>query len=92
MSKKSESKSIEQIMAEADELVRQINADAIKEMEEEHRLEFEKHAQNFRRIKSEIQEKIDKKGISEMNSGADGMHEAIRDIVKSMQELRKYLF
>jgi len=92
MSKKSESKSIEQIMAEADELIRQINADAIKEMEEEHRLEFEKHAQNFRRIKSEIQEKIDKKGISEMNSGADGMHEAIRDIVKSMQELRKYLF
>ena len=85
MSKKSESKSIEQIMAEADELVRQINADAIKEMEEEHRLEFEKHAQNFKRIKSEVQEKAGNTEISEITSSADGMHEAILDIVKAMK-------
>ena len=48
MSKTLESKSIEQLLAEADELIRQINADAIKDMQAEHRLQFEKHAQNFK--------------------------------------------
>ena len=36
VSKSLESKSIEQLMAEADELIRQINADAIKDLKEEH--------------------------------------------------------
>jgi hypothetical protein len=85
MPKNKESKSLEQLMAEADELMQQINADAINDMEEAHRLEFEKHAQNFKKIKSEIQEKTDKTEISEITSSADGMHEAILDIVKAMK-------
>jgi hypothetical protein len=48
-------------MAEADELIRQINSDAIKDMKEEHRLQFEVHAQNLKKIKSEVQRKSDKK-------------------------------
>jgi hypothetical protein len=56
-------------------------------MQEEHRLQFEKHAQNLAKIKSEVQGKIEKK----TNSGAEGMHEAIQDIVKAMQGLTKYL-
>jgi Skp family chaperone for outer membrane proteins len=78
-------------MAEADELIRQINSDAIKDMEEEHRIQFEKHAQNLKKIKSEVQSKIEKKGTSEISSSADGIHEAIQDIVKAMRGLTKYL-
>ena len=82
-----ESKDIEQLLAEANELIQQINSDAINDMQEEHRLQFEKHAQNLAKIKSEVQGKIEKK----TNSGAEGMHEAILDIVKAMRDLKKYL-
>ena len=92
MAKNLEPKNIEQLLAEADELIRQINSDAIKDMEEEHRIQFEKHAQNLKKIKSEVQGKIKKKGTSEISSSADGMHEAIQDIVKSMKDLKNYLF
>jgi hypothetical protein len=92
MSKNLESKSIEQLLAEADELIQQINSDAIEDMKEEHRLQFEKHAQNFKKIKSEVQDKIEKKGTSEIGSGAEGMHEAILDIVKAMHDLKNKFF
>ena len=86
MLKHLESKNIEQLLAEADELIEQIHSDAIKDMQEEHRLQFEKHAQNLKKIKSEVQGKIEKK----TNSGAEGMYEAIQDIVKAMRDLTKY--
>jgi Skp family chaperone for outer membrane proteins len=92
MPKNLESKSIDQLLAEADELIQQMNSDAVKDMKEEHRIQFEKHAQNLKRTKSEIQSKIEKKGTSEISSSADGMHEAIQDIVKSMEGLKNYLF
>ena len=92
MAKNLEPKNIEQLLAEADELIRQINSDGIKDIEEEHRIQFEKHAQNLKKIKSQVQEKIEKKGTSEISSSADGMHEAIQDIVKSMKDLKNYLF
>jgi hypothetical protein len=38
MPKNLESKSIDQLLAEADELIRQINSDAVKNMKEEHRI------------------------------------------------------
>ena len=91
MPKNLESKNIEQLLAEADELIQQINSDAINDMQEEHRLQFEKHAQSLKKIKSEVQGKIEKKGTSEISSGAEGMHEAIQDIVKAMGNLTKYL-
>ena len=85
------SRNIEQILAEADELIQQINSDAINDMQEEHRLQFEKHAQNLKKIKSEVQGKIEKKGTSELSSSAEGMHEAIQDIVKAMRDFTKFL-
>ena len=60
MPKNLESKNIEQLLAEADELIQQINSDVINDMQEEHRLQFEKHAQNLKKIKSEVQGKIEK--------------------------------
>jgi hypothetical protein len=91
MPKNLESKNIDQLLAEAEKLVQQINSDAVGDMQEEHRIQFEKHAQNLKKIKSEVHGKIEKKGISEMSSGADGIHEAIQDIVKAMRGLTKKL-
>ena len=88
MTKNLEPKSIEELMAEADELMQQIHSEAINDLKEEHRQEFEKHAQNLKKIKSEVQEKTEKTGISEITSSADGMHEAILDIVKAFRGLK----
>ncbi len=83
---------IEQIMAEADDLIRKIDSDAAKDMKETHRLQAEKHARYLKKIKSEIQGKIGKKKTSEKFTGAEGMHEAIQEIVKALNALKKYLF
>ena len=91
MSNNVASKNIEQLLAEADELIQQINSDAIKDMQEEHLLQFEKHAQSLKKIKSEVKGKIKKKGTSEISSSAEGMHEALQDIVRAMQDLKNNL-
>ena len=91
MSNNAEHKNIEQLLAEAEELIQQINSEAINDMQEEHRLQFEKHSQNLKKIKSEIQGEIKKKGTSEIGASAEGMHEAIQDIVKAMRDFTKYL-
>jgi hypothetical protein len=92
MLKNSQSKDITQLLAEADELIRQIRSEAIEDMKEDYRLQFERHTQNLEHIKSKVQGKIDKKEVSEIYSGAEGMHEAILDIVKAMHDFKKGLF
>ena len=92
MSNNAEHKNIEQLLAEAEELIQQINSEAINDMQEEHRLQFEKHSQNLKKIKSEIQGEIKKKGTSEIGASAEGMHEAIQDIVKAMRDLKNKIF
>jgi hypothetical protein len=42
-------------------------------------------------LKSEVQAKTEKKGTIESFSSAEGMHEAILDIVKAMKDLASYL-
>lgn len=84
-------KDIERLLAEADELVQRINADVLNEMEEDHRLQFEIHAQKLERIKSEAKGGSDKKKPWTAGSGAEGIHEAILDIVKAMKGFAKSL-
>jgi hypothetical protein len=81
------SKSLEQLLAEADELVQKINSEHLEDLKEDHRLQFEKHAQKLQELKSEVQVKIEEKGTMESFSSAEGIHEAILDIVKAMKEL-----
>lgn len=78
---------LEQLLAEAEELIQKVNADVIKEMEEEHRLQFELAAQKFKKIKS----KIGEKGKSETGSFGEGIHGAILDIISSVRDMTKYL-
>lgn len=85
------SKSIDELLVEADELVQRINADALKDLREEHRLQVEIHAQHLKKIEAEVRGKIEKKGTSKINYGAEGMHEAFKAISKAMKELKKYL-
>ena len=83
----SKSKSLDQLMAEADDLVQKIHSEFLEDLEEEHRLRFEEHAQKLQEIKSDIQAKTEEKGTMESFSSAEGMHEAILDIVKAMKDL-----
>ena len=91
MSENLESRNIEQLLAEADELLKQINSDIIGEMEEEQRLRLEMHAQNLEKIKTEVHDKIEKKETPDAGYGTEGMHEAVLDIVKAMGDLTKFL-
>ena len=91
MSTKLSAEGVERLLAEAEELVQRIEADVRNELEEEHRLQFELHARNLEKIKSEVQDGTNKKKASKKNLGAEGMHEAIQDISKAMRQLAKYL-
>jgi DNA-binding transcriptional MerR regulator len=87
VSKNLELENIEQLLAEADDLIQQINSGVIKEMQEEQRLQVEKHTQELKKIRSIVQGNIKKK----KSSGSGDMHEAIIDIVKAMRELTTFL-
>jgi hypothetical protein len=63
---------------------------AIKDMEEEHRIQFEKHAQSLKRLRSEVQEKIDKQGAPDSGTYSEGMHQAIEDIATAIKNLGSY--
>jgi uncharacterized protein YoxC len=93
MHKNIESKSIEQLMAEADELIKKIDSVVYKDLQEKHRIELEKHTQNLKQIQSELNTKIEKKEttLSSYTSSAKGMHEALHEIAVAMKDLAKYL-
>lgn len=80
-------KDIDQLLAEADELIKQINSDAITDMEEEHRIQFERYAQSLKKLRAEAQEKAAKEGEPESGRYSEGIHQAILDIVTAMKSL-----
>ncbi|MGA2027023.1 MAG: hypothetical protein ABSH17_08145 [Syntrophobacteraceae bacterium] len=82
---------IEKMLAEADELLRQIDPEITKDKEERRRAQLEEHVQRLKKLKFEVQDKIKKEGASESGSYGEGMHEAIEDIAKAMKELASYL-
>jgi len=83
---------IDQILAEADELLQQIDPELLEYFEEEQRAQIEEHAQSLKRLKSEVQYKFEKEGApEESGSYSEGAHEAIEDIVKAMQTMAGYL-
>ncbi len=88
----SKTKTLEQLMAEADELVQKFHSEHLEDLEEDHRLQFEKHTQRLQEIKSAVQAKPEGKGIIESFSSSEGMHEAIVDIIQAMKDLTGYLF
>jgi len=86
------SKHISQLLKEADELIQTMAAGDYGDLKEAQQLEFEVHAQKFKEIKAMVEATGTDHSKQEMNTGADGMHRAIDEIVKSMQELTNKFF
>ena len=91
MAKTFKHEEIQQILAEADDLLKQTDPEIIEYMEEERRLQLEQEAQALKQLKSEVHDKIGKDGPPESSSYSDGVHEAIDAIVKAMKSLARYL-
>jgi len=83
-------KDIDRLLVEADELIKQIDSHAVKDMEEERRVLFEKHAQSLKKLRSEVQEKMGKEESRESGSYSEGMHKAIDEIMTAMKNLGSY--
>lgn len=84
-------KDLDELLAEADALIQQINDDVVNNMAEEQRLKVEIHLQNLKKIQSELQGNAADGGDSNLDYAPTGMNEAIHDISKAMGELAKYL-
>jgi adenine-specific DNA methylase len=82
-----EHKKTAELLAEAEELIRQIDSDALQYMKDDHRLLFGKHVEKLERIKSQVQVTSKGKKESDISDSAEGMHAAIQDIVKAMREM-----
>jgi stalled ribosome alternative rescue factor ArfA len=82
-----EHKKTAELLAEAEELIRQINADALQYMKDDHQLLFRKHVEKLEKIKASAQVKGKRKKEPAITDSAEGMHAAIEDIVKAMREM-----
>ena len=82
---------IEQILAEADDILQQIDPEIIEYLKEEQRAQLEQQVQSLKKLKSEVQDKIGKEGPSKSMTYSEGMHEAIVDIVKAMKALASFM-
>jgi len=78
---------IEQLLTEADALIDKINSDAVRDLEEEQRIQVEKQTHALKQLKSEAQAKLDKTKKSDSGTFGEGMHEAIDAIVEAMKNL-----
>ena len=85
------SKDLEQLLAEADELLQQIDPELLEYFEEEQRAQLEEHAQSLKKLKSEVHDKIEKEETPESGSYSEGTQEAIQDIVKAIETMSSYL-
>ena len=80
-------KDIDQLLAEADELMGQIDSGFIQVMQEEPGIQYEMHAQNLKKLRPGVQGKSAKEEAPESGPYSEGMHKAIRDIVTAMKNL-----
>ena len=80
-------KDIDRLLTEADELIKHTNSNAIKSMEEEHRIQVENLAQILKKLRSAVHEKRNKAETPESGVYSEGMHKAIDEIVTAMKNL-----
>ena len=91
MQKTYEYEDIEQILAEAEDLLQQIDPEIIEYLKEEQRAQLEQQAQSLKKLKSELEDQIRQEKPSKSRPYSEGMHEAIDDIAKAMKALASYL-
>ncbi|MDY6822302.1 MAG: hypothetical protein SWH68_00660 [Thermodesulfobacteriota bacterium] len=76
-------KNMEQIMAEADQLINELDALITEDMEEQKRIRLEQAAQKLKKAKADP-EKV--KAAKKRGPLGDGIHEAIDEVIKAMKE------
>jgi hypothetical protein len=91
MQKTYEYEDIEQILAEAEDLLQQIDPEIIEYLKEEQQAQLEQQAQSLKKLKSELEDKIRQEGPSKSRPYSEGMHEAMDDIAKAMKALASHL-
>jgi hypothetical protein len=91
METKYQPRSIENILSEADELLKRLNSGLIQDMEETKRTQIEIHANKLKKRRLDVQQKTEKDKTSDHSSSGEGIHEAIDDIVTAMKALTSYL-
>ena len=82
---------IEQVLAQADELIQQINSDFRSDTEEAHLMKLELRARNLKKIKSEVQSEMENNEAYQLSHSTEGIHEAIQEIAKAMEQYKRYL-
>ena len=82
---------LEQLLAEAEELLGQLDPEILAYLEEEERAQLDEQAQSLRNLKAEVQDQISKQEGTKFSSYGEGMHEAITEITKAMKALARYL-
>jgi hypothetical protein len=85
-----QSKTLAELLAEADELIRKFDAGFLPDLEEGPRRQIEEHARRLEELKETAQQQAGKAGHPEGGSYAEGIHEAVLDIVKAMKDLSRY--
>jgi len=80
-------KKIVNIIAEADELISQLNSGRIEDMEETQRTQFEIYANELKKRRMEVQDKTERSKSPDYSSSSEGIYEAIDDIVTAMKAL-----
>ena len=85
------SSKIDQVMAEADDLIRQIYSEKIEGMGAEQRTAYEQKVQRLEELKAVVREKSGKLSASGRQSVSEGIHDAIDDLVKAVNETAQQL-
>lgn len=82
---------IDEAMAEADDLIRQIYAEKIEGMGEAQRAEYQKKVQRLEKLKAIVREKSGGAPTTGHASVSEGIHDAIDELVKAVNETAKEL-
>ena len=83
-------KKIDQVMAEADDLIRQIYSEKSEGMGEKQRMAYEQKVKRLEELKAVVREKSG--GAQETGgSVSEGIHDAIDDLVKAVNETARQL-
>jgi hypothetical protein len=85
------SSKIDQVMAEADKLIRQIYSEKIEGMGEEQRAAYEQKVQRLEELKAIVREKSGGLQATGRSSVSEGIHDAIDDLVKAVNETAQQL-
>lgn len=82
---------IEQLLAEAEELLSQLEPELLAYLQEEERAHVEEQVQSLKKFHAEVQDQVNKQAGLKVSSYGEGMHEAITEIAKAMKALARYL-